>query len=166
MDVREIKDLTLELARTGDKLETSFAESRDLAEGKWQTAERQTVDGNRGPFLIRVTGLPTISTQIPDITKRRDLWWIGKIFRITVADDELTSDHPSRMFDGYPRPRLRAFEMLPDKDAEQRLYRTLRGDGLVEFTLTHTRFNSQRSQFGTHIYFDWSLSYSRGSSVR
>ncbi len=49
MDVREIKDLTLELARTGDKLETSIAESRDLAEGKWQTAERQTVDGNRGP---------------------------------------------------------------------------------------------------------------------
>ncbi|MGE8128970.1 AlbA family DNA-binding domain-containing protein [Methylobacterium sp. NPDC080182] len=155
MDVREIKDLTLDLARTGDKLEAAFAERQHLADGRWQIAESQSVQGNRGPFLIRVTAIPSVHTQIPDLTKRRDLWWNGGAFHTTIGNKDLASDYPSRMFNGYPRPRLRAFEMLPDHDANQRLYRTLRGDGLVEFSLTHARYNSQRALFGTHVYFDW-----------
>ncbi|WP_187278948.1 ATP-binding protein [Methylobacterium sp. WL2] len=137
MDVREIKDLTLELARSGDRLEQSFVERQTSIDPKWFKTERQFVGGNKGPFVIRVTALPTVQTQIPDLTKRRDYWWPGEGFAITLNNKEKRSTYPSDTFNGYPKPRLRAFEMLTDEQDPQRLQRVLRGDGLVEFTLMH-----------------------------
>ncbi|WP_187278584.1 helix-turn-helix domain-containing protein [Methylobacterium sp. WL64] len=155
MDVREIKDLTLDLARTGDSLEAAFAGRGGITELRWQTAERKAYNGNRGAFLLRATALPSVHTQISNLTKRKDLWWNGKAFHISINGRDLSSDYPSSRFDGTPRPRLRAFEMLPGPEDDQRLYRTIRSDGLVEFTLSHARYNSSSAEFGTYIYFDW-----------
>ncbi|MGT2482346.1 hypothetical protein ACU4GR_33735 (plasmid) [Methylobacterium oryzae CBMB20] len=154
MDVREIKDLTLELARTGDRLESAFVERQKSAEIKWHKAKNLFAGGNKGPYLIRVTALPSVPIQVPDLTKRRDLWWNGEEFRLTFNNKKLNSTYPSTEFNGHPRPRLRSFELIPDNNDPQPLYRTLRADGLVEFVLTRAAFKSQDGVFGTDITFD------------
>jgi hypothetical protein len=67
---------------------------------------------------------------------------------------EQKGHHPSREFNGYPRPRLRSFGFTPDS-GEKGTHRLLRADGIVEFTLAHPRRDLQHASEGSRLYLTW-----------
>jgi predicted HTH transcriptional regulator len=72
MDVREIKDLTLDLARTGDRIEQIFQERRETAATMFHELMSAPDTGGPGPLLLRATGVPMTLQSIPDITSRHN----------------------------------------------------------------------------------------------
>jgi hypothetical protein len=72
MTVREIQDHTLNLARTGDRIESLFQERHDAASAQFKSLEQ-----GESPLLLRVTAVPTTIQRITDLTLRNDLWWVG-----------------------------------------------------------------------------------------
>ncbi|GLS46581.1 AlbA family DNA-binding domain-containing protein [Methylobacterium brachythecii] len=95
MDVREIKDLTLELARTGDRIEALFQERRAAAQRLWDETSA-SAEGNCGPILFRATATPLLPLNIPDLTSRRDLWWGGASIEISADGQRWSGGYPSR----------------------------------------------------------------------
>jgi hypothetical protein len=153
MDVREIKDLTLELARTGDRIDALFQERRLAAEQLWNGIADGR-EGNTGPFIVRATAFPLAPLNVPAVTSRRDLWWGGSAFDLILNGQEQTGNYPSREFNSFPRPRLRSFASSPDV-RDGGVHRMLRGDGLVEFVLAHPRRTVQHDTEGSLIYAGW-----------
>jgi hypothetical protein len=157
MGVREIKDATLELARTGDRLELAFSErsagARDLF-----TALAREPDKGTPPLVVRVSGLPTTPQNISRITLRPDLWWRGDEFAMTIDGHPFSCSYPAREFGQPPKIRLRSFE-IDDRLSAARTQRVIRGDGLVEFSFVRpTRAQTERWGGNSVLYVGWLLS--------
>jgi hypothetical protein len=155
MEVREIKDLTLELARTGDRIEQMFQERRIAATQLFGDLMAQPDRGGPGPLIIRVSAVPISQQSIPDITSRPDLWWKGRSFNMMVGEAEQRCDFPASEFAGAPEPRLRSLISDP-LDDEAVASRLLRGDGLVEFSLVMRKREPQAPRPNNHrLYVPW-----------
>jgi len=157
MDVREIKDLTLDLARTGDRIEQVFQERRDAAATIFRRLMSAQDKGGPGPLILRSTGVPMTIQSIPDITSRHELWWIGKAFTMMRDNVKYQCDYPAREFSGPPRVRLRSLESDPARGLAS--HRLVRGNGLVEFSLVHPKRPPRQDGTTDHrIYIAWLMS--------
>jgi hypothetical protein len=157
MAVREIKDATLELARTGDRLEQLFSERSAGARELFSALAREP-DKGAPPLLMRVSGLPTTPQNISRITSRPDLWWRGGSFTMTIDGHPLPCPYPAREYDQPPRIRLRSFE-IDDRSSAPRTQRLVRGDGLVEFSFVRpTREPIEHWGANSPLYVGWLLS--------
>jgi Putative DNA-binding domain len=153
MDVREIKDLTLELARTGDRIEQVFQERRDAAASIFRQLMLGPDKGGPGPLVLRSTGVPVTIQSIPDITSRHELWWIGKSFSIMRGNVKYECDYPAREFSDLPRVRLRSLVTDSSGRGSRRL---VRGDGLVEFLLVLSKHPPRQGGTTDHrVYIGW-----------
>nr|WP_233285659.1 ATP-binding protein [Bradyrhizobium acaciae] len=159
MNVREITARTLELARIGDRIEAVFAERHEAAGAAYQTLLR----GSSGkptdwvkPLLVRVTAMPTIPQNIPIVTQRPDLWWIGRGFTMSVDGNEYKCSYPARSFNQRPSVRLRSL-VCDVADQEEGISRLVRADGLVEFRLIHPARAAMRGS-DSRVYFSWIIS--------
>jgi hypothetical protein len=129
MDVREIKNLTLELARSDERLEAILNERRGLAAQRYKALPPRPDAEHVPPILVRATALPTLSENIDGLTTRRDLWWLGGPFDLNTGEAKpYGCAYPARDFGDPPRVQLRS---LVREDPG--LARIVRGDGLVEF---------------------------------
>ncbi|MCJ2136197.1 ATP-binding protein [Methylobacterium sp. J-026] len=156
MDVREIKDLTLSLARFGDSIERMFAEREAASDAWWQRTQAISTAGNKAPIQVRATAVPLVAHQVAYLTSRPELWWRGQPFKITIDGQEMRSTYPSLDYAQDPKPRLRSLTLAPDSQERQRFFhRVLRSDGLIEFFLSHARYEKGGSDYGSDIYFDW-----------
>ncbi len=134
MSVREITDRTLELARTGDRIEAVFAQRRELGAEVYKTLMRDAAGNDADgvmPLLVRVTALPISPQNIPNLTQRDDLWWIGKGFSATVDGNNYPCPYPARNFNQQPNVRLRSLVCTEDPQSGG-VCRLIRNDGLVE----------------------------------
>lgn len=156
MDVREIKDVTLELARTGDRVATILEERHEAARSQFAKLEKADIGHELSPLVIRATAAPTTPQEIENLTSRRDLWWRGGGFEMFVGTDPYRCDYPAREFDRSPNIRLRALESENDP-TDGGPYRLLRADGLVEFTLIHPKQDTSRpgERVQNRIYVAW-----------
>jgi Putative DNA-binding domain len=155
MDVREIKDLTLELARTGDRIEQMFLERRAEMEKIFAELMKQPTRNGFDPLIARVTAAPISQQQIPDVTARDDLWWTGQEFKITIGDEGYECSYPAWEFARPPEVRLRSLITSSPRD-ESGSHRLLRGDGLVEFSLVHPKSEPRSSGArDSRIYVSW-----------
>jgi Putative DNA-binding domain len=159
MTVREIKDLTLELARTGDRQERAFKARQEICRREFERLLAISfVDQPHliaAPLIIRSTALPVVPIQIPRLTLRPELWWRGRGFQMQVHDQHLACDFPAREFDHTPRVRLRGFNAsIGDAD---RLSRLLLDNGLIELTFTDASIDTRqrRSSETRNIYIGW-----------
>ena len=156
MSVREIKDLTLELARTGDRIEAMFDERRALAKAAFEGLTEAGPE-ELPPFLVRVSAVPVVPFEIPDITSQAELWWQGQAFAVQVGEQSYSCEYPARDFVARPSIRLRSLEVLEYSDLEPGLYRLLRSDGLTEVMFAYPRRPPARP--GTvpvpRIYVSW-----------
>jgi hypothetical protein len=146
MTAREIQDLALNLARTGDQIETLFQERRMNAETEFALMER-----GGSSLSVRVTAFPMIIRRITGLTLRNELWWTGGALPMTIGDQPFEYPYPAREFGVPPRIRLRSFEQ--DRD----LKRLLRDDGLIECRLLHPPARASRSEKDGHagVYLAW-----------
>jgi hypothetical protein len=154
MDVREIKDLTLDLARTGDRIEQIFQERREAAAMRFGELTLAPNRGGPGPLVLRATGVPMTLQVVPDITSRDDLWWKGNGFTMMIGDQKYECNYPAREFRDLPQVRLRSLVTEPsDKEGTHRL---VRGDGLVEFSLVlPRRAPLEHGPIGHRVYIGW-----------
>jgi hypothetical protein len=158
MDVREIRDVTLELARTGDRIERVFQERRDVSKSTFKTLVDGPDKEGPGPLIIRVSALPMASQMISNITSRQDLWWRGQGFTMMVGNVEYQCEYPAREFAHQPEIRLRSLvsDASPEDGGSQRI---LRADGLVEFSLVHPRREPFAGGKGANrFYVGWIMS--------
>jgi hypothetical protein len=161
MSVREITARTLELARTGDQVEAAFAARHEFAGRIYKTlgSDPKPIEWVK-PLLIRVTAVPTTPQDIPNITQRSDLWWIGRGFTMSVDGSDYPCGYPAGTFNQRPSVRLRSL-IYKAEDKEQGTFRLIRADGLVEFALIHP----PREPIGgsdSRVYVDWVLSLVAG----
>ena len=155
MDVREIRDLTLELARTGDRIERIFLERRDATTAIFSELMKQPSHNGFDPLIARVTAAPISQQQIPDITARTDLWWTGQGFKMMVGDGEYECSYPAREYVHQPEIRLRSLVAISPRD-EGGSHRLLRSDGLVEFSLVHPKREPLNSgEKDSRLYIGW-----------
>jgi hypothetical protein len=164
MGVREIKDLTLDLARTGDRLEQVFLDRTSLARSLFVNLKREP--DKVPPLLLKVTALPTIFQNISGITMRPNLWWQGKAFTMTLDGQGLQCAYPAREFGDLPKIRLRSFER-DDRPLSRGTQRFIRGDGLVEFCFfLSTSEPSQRSGTQSILFVGWLVSLVVGAMAQ
>jgi hypothetical protein len=159
MNVREITARTLDLARTGDRIEAVFSDRREVASRRYKvllrSVEGKPLDWIR-PLLVRVTAIPTLPQDIPNITQRSDLWWTGRAFSVIVDGNEYRCDYPARNFNQNPSVRLRSLVCDAGEEAEG-TSRLIRMDGLVEFSLIHPARSPIRGS-DSRVYVGWLLS--------
>lgn len=155
MDVREIKNLTLELARSDDRLEVAFQERRDAARDKFLALRDAPSENIMPPLLVRVTALPTLAEQIESLTSREDLWWRGLWANVEIEGDRpLSLTFPMQSFGSYPRVQLRT--LVDYSDAY--VARSLHANGLVEAIFTYEgKPDPDRGGRG-RVYVGWLLS--------
>jgi hypothetical protein len=157
MSVREITDRTLDLARTGDRVEAIFAERHEVANRLYKTllkdAAGKPIDWIK-PLLIRVTAIPTVPQDIPNITQRPDLWWIGRGFSMEVDGNAHRCDYPAQNFNEKPGIRLRSLVCEVDTNLRG-TSRLIRTDGLVEFSLIHPIREPLIRGSGSRVYISW-----------
>jgi hypothetical protein len=95
MDVREIKDLTLELARSGDRIEALWRSRDDLARQEFERLRSFPEDGPvAAPLVIQVTGIPTAPLLIQDLASRQEIWWRGRGFTAMVDGVAYLCEYP------------------------------------------------------------------------
>jgi hypothetical protein len=157
MSVREIADRTLDLARTGDRVEAVFVERHEVANRLFNTlmadAAGKPVDWIK-PLLVRVTAIPTVPQNIPNITQRSDLWWVGRGFSMDVDGNTHRCDYPAQNFNEKPAVRLRS--LVCETDSKSRgTSRLIRTDGLVEFSLIHPIREPMSRGSGSRVYISW-----------
>jgi hypothetical protein len=163
MSVREITDRTLELARTGDRIEAVFAQRRELGAEVYKTLMRDAAGNDADgvmPLLVRVTALPISPQNIPNLTQRDDLWWIGKGFSATVDGNNYPCPYPARNFNQQPNVRLRSLVCTEDPQSGG-VCRLIRNDGLVEISLIHPKRSAIRGS-DSRIYIGWLISLVAG----
>jgi hypothetical protein len=160
MDVREIKDLTLDLARTGDRVEQIFQERCDYAAKIFDEllSEKDIMRGGPGPLILRATGVPMTVQSIPDITSRHELWWTGSKFVMMIGTEKYECDYPAREFIVAPQVRLRS--LMGNVSGRVRgSHRLLRGDGLVEFCFVLPKVPPPDYGSSDHrVYVSWLMS--------
>lgn len=158
MDVREIKDLTLELARTGDRIEQIFQGRRETAAKTFGELMSTPNTGGPGPLILRATAAPMTLQSIPDITSRPELWWTGGRFIMTIGTTPYECDYPAREFIDLPRVRLRSLVTDRSGDAPGS-HRLIQGDGLVEFSFVLVKRQPPRPGDTYHrMYVGWLMS--------
>jgi hypothetical protein len=159
MTVREIQHLTLELARTGDRIEELFAERLRAEKSQYRTLPY----GGAEPSLIRLTAVPTIPQRIENITLRPELWWAGSSSAAKLGGHDIECPYPFREFENSAYVRLRGFESRLFDD--HGLVRLLRDDGLVETTLIIAGARAERAkQDGKQpLFAGWVLSLAIGT---
>lgn len=158
MDVREIKELTLELARTGDKIEEGFQERRNASAQTFVNLRAAEDKGGLGPLLIRVSALPLNLAVISELTSNQNLWWTGDRFSIRVGNADYDCAYPAREFDQTPEIRLRSLIKFNDPESGGCM-RLLRSDGLVEFSLIHPKTEPRMSgRVVARLYMSWFIS--------
>jgi hypothetical protein len=156
MSVREITARTLDLARTGDRVEALFAARHEVARRIYaallKDAAGKPTDWIK-PLLVRVTAAPTVHQDIPNITQRSDLWWTGQGFSAVVNGNDYPCSYPARGFNQRPNVRLRSlvYEDYLQSDGTSRL---IRNDGLVEFSLVHPIRSANRGS-DSRVYVGW-----------
>jgi hypothetical protein len=157
MSVREIKDLTLELARTGDRVEAVFRERQAVAEAAFKSMTEAARD-ETPPLLVRVSAVPVAPFDIPDITSRQDLWWTGREFALEMGEQRYRCEYPARDFVLNPAIRLRCLELLDYSDDRPGLHRVLRSDGLAEILFAHPKLPPYHGKAPVpRVYFSWIL---------
>lgn len=166
MAVREIKDYTLELARSADRLEAAFSERQKNAANTFASLTAKARKAGRPgipPLVIRATAIPTTPQSIPDLTRRQELWWKGKGFRLKVNEATIDCGYPLRECSSPPRIRLRALVANAD-ETDDAVLRLLRSDGAVEFSISHhlrVRENPNENS-EPRIYVGWLVSLITG----
>lgn len=155
MDVREIKDATLELARTGDRIERAFDQRQAIVGDVFDRLAQAPSKGGPAPLVIRVSALPMTAQNIANITSRPDVWWVGRGFNMTIDGQNYPCGYPAREFEHRPEIRLRSFESISSRE-DGGSSRLLRGDGLVEFCLVHpSRGPLTSGRNGNRFYVGW-----------
>jgi hypothetical protein len=158
MNVREIKEQALELARTGDKIEEAFVTRGILAAKAFERLLGVPTKGV-SPALIRVTAFPTSSQLVENLTRRPDLWWVGQPFTVMIDGDKPCAiGYPAHDFDRPPVTRLRSFV----GDNESEVKRLLRADGAVEFSFEHPTGEPFRGTMST-IFWPWLIGLVSGA---
>jgi len=157
MDVREIKALTLELARSDERIEAIFESRRQPARAKFQTMP--SPPSHSPPLLARVSALPSLAEHIEGLTARSELWWQGGSFKLQLGQgNSYQCDFPARDFNDQPRIQLRSLV-----SEEDHLVRILRGDGLIETVLVLESQQLQNNSDKARVYVEWLLSTLVGS---
>lgn len=163
MSVREIKDLTLDLARAGDRVEAILAERTALASSRYSAlmnnAQSKQTPGVM-PLRVRVTAIPTSPQHIPDITGRHDLWWSGKRFSAKIDEQDFDCGYPARVWTETAQVRLRSLISGESLDHAS-TPRLIRSDGLVEFSLIHPEREPIRGS-DSRVYLGWIISLVAG----
>lgn len=95
MTVREITDLTLDLARSGDRIEQEFSKRREIAHQHF--TQMPSSAGEHPLVFVRVSALPMTPQAIPDITSRRDVWWRGNAFIVQIDRKSVPLGYPARL---------------------------------------------------------------------
>lgn len=164
MTVREIRDHTLEIARSGDRVETIFAERHRNASAEYKRllGAAQGKEVGIPPLLLRATALPTTPQNVPNLTRREELWWKGKPFKLKVDEAEINCEYPLRECGNAPRVRLRSLVADVDRD-EDCVPRLVRSDGLVEFVMSHNRRNPYHGSSAARLYVGWLVSLAVGA---
>jgi hypothetical protein len=158
MNVREIKEQTLELARSGDRIEQTFAARRTLAKANIARLNLQPSKGVP-PVLIRVTGTPTSPQMIDNLTRRPDLWWTGQPFTVMIdGKSPCHCSYPADDFYRLPVTRLRSFV----GDNESDVKRLVRADGTVEFCFEHPTGEEYRGTNAT-VFWSWLIAVVTGT---
>lgn len=162
MTVREIQHLTLEMARTGDRIEELFAERLSAEKSQY----RRLPHGGAQPSLIRLTAVPTIPQRIENITLRPELWWRGNSREVTLDGRKVERLYPLPEFENSPNVRLRGFESR--LYADHGLLRLLRDDGLVESTLITAgeRAESFQKDGSQQLYVGWVFGLAIGTLLQ
>jgi len=158
MTTREIKDLTLELARTGDLIEQSLGSQRLLAKRAFQEYQTSLSGSKSDALLVRATAVPVIPHRILQLTSRkRELWWTGNSFSAEINGKRYDIPYPAREFVRDPRVQLRALVVQPEQ-GDSSVGRLLRDDGLVEFRMFHPREQKNPRKLPIVLYVGWLLS--------
>ena len=158
MSVGEITARTLELARTGDRIEALFAERNEVARRTYtrlnKDAAGKPIEWVK-PLLVRVTAAPTVHQDISNITRRSDLWWSGQGngFSAVVNGNDYPCPYPARGFNQPPSVRLRSL-VCEDNLQSGGTSRIIRNDGLVEFSLIHPIRSANRGS-DSRLYAGW-----------
>jgi hypothetical protein len=158
MDVREIKDLTLDLARTGDRIEQIFQERRDASATLFRELLSAPNRGGPGPLVLRATAVPMTLQNIPEITSRQELWWRGNAFTMMIGSEKYPCGYPATEFNDLPRVRLRSLVADSSSHEGGGSRRLLRGDGLVEFSLVHPKRAPLQRGTVHRMYIGWLMS--------
>jgi hypothetical protein len=160
MSVREIRDLTLELARTADRVEQMFQTQHEFSRKTFEQLKSKSYSGQphliSAPLLIRSTAVPATPMQIPRLTLRNDLWWRGRGFYMQVHGKQFACEFPAREFNSTPRVQLRGFNAgIGDDDA--RVERLLLDNGLIEFCFTDATIDTRFKGTGDkrNVYVGW-----------
>lgn len=143
MTTREIRDLTLQLARSGDLVTERFSQRSQVQLDTF--AKITSKPAGIAPPLpppnatsIRVTSMPVTPLSIPKLTTRPELWWRGDQLDCKLREKPYDASFPFRYFGELPRTRLRAFEadILVDDVPSSRI---VTDAGLIEFQLLNLR---------------------------
>lgn len=156
MTVREIKDHTLDSSRFAVRFDAAFSERQTNASKHYSALLKHAQDKDPGipPLLVRATAIPTTQQFIPDLTRRQQLWWAGKGFRLKIDDVEIDCGYPLRECSGRPRTRLRALVSDVDK-TDDFVSRLVRADGAVEFMICHQVRQGMRGGASPRLYLGW-----------
>lgn len=151
MDVREIKSLTLELARSGDRVQEVFDDRRRAARERFNELPRRKSEAESPPLLLRASAFPTLAMEIDGLTTKPELWWQGGGFNLQFEKGDLYEcSHPARCFQHPPRIQLRS--LVGEAD---RFTRVLRDDGLSEATLSIAPRPTQSSSAEGRVFVSW-----------
>jgi hypothetical protein len=158
MTAREIRDHSYNLARAGDQVRHIFDQRlKDAA----KQFELLRVDSKAGaePLLIRVTAAPMSPQYIDGLTSRPQLWWTGNEFTMKLDGNDFNCNSPARDFGRPPAFRLRSF-VYEDWRWDRNFSRQLNSEGVVEFTLSLPRRESERNDGSknSRAYYGWIFS--------
>jgi hypothetical protein len=156
MTVREIKDHTLDSSRYADRFDAAFYERHTNASQHYSALLKQAQDKEHGipPLVVRATAIPTTHQFIPNLTRRQQLWWKGKGFRLKVDDVEIDCSYPLRDCNHLPRTRLRA--LVSDVDiTDDFISHLVKANGTVEFMIGHHLQQDSRGRTTPRVYLGW-----------
>ncbi|WP_081738731.1 AlbA family DNA-binding domain-containing protein [Mesorhizobium ciceri] len=165
MDVREIRDRFLELARTGDAIEGKFRSRVGAHRRRFDALASSDRTGETHFTGLTVTAIPLNSWNIGALTDKENqkrLWWTGGPFAIRQGGTEVAYPihFPADRFASGSEIGLRSLRGQPG-DVE----RLLTSDGVVEFSVFVAESPGRGKTFqGTgSLFLDWVVALMAGT---
>lgn len=157
MTAREVRDLSLELARAGDRIEGVMNDRHLLSLQRFDRIDRSKSPATDvPPLLLRVTAMPVSGRKVEGLTERGELWWRGQGFIVKESGKDYRCDYPARYFDSNPSVRLRSFKDS-NVNVSEGVERILNDRGLIEFKLVRGPRSGADGHSYSRIYIGWVL---------
>ncbi len=162
MTAREIRDMSLQLARSGDQYERLSGALRSESHHRFSTlaAANPPSPEQWDRLGLRSAAIPVTEMDLQDLTQRHSYFWRQNRIIATAGGEPFGMDYPTSEYGREPDTRLRTLQQPMYGDDE--LFRKLYANGACVFELLRSTQPARRPGMQP-IYAGWCIALMAGT---